>query len=284
MLTHINNDEPMGYVYVNESTSTNNAVTNITESGSAGTDSLFYVTFDTNLQDFDVENRNHRYYDATNIMDCIKSERIQSLLNSNGWFGEFDHPDAELNGQALSPKRLQNVPPDRRAFKIMQPHLVGNILKAKIQSAQGVVGEGFGKEVLAGWIPQFSVRAIASMANRHGKPYVNVRRLITYDAPWFPSHRCAHATSAPIVHARSFGSYVRESADVEIPLKDILVKVGNEDVNVNMICEAFDLTMDDIQGISKDRKHAIIRDGSNTIYAGISPDTVKRINKFFDSF
>ena len=37
----------------------------------------FYITFDTNLQDFDVKNRNQRYYDAQNIWECIQSEKIQ---------------------------------------------------------------------------------------------------------------------------------------------------------------------------------------------------------------
>ena len=113
-----NDDNPIGYMYINESYSSDNSVKNVDTSKKAD---LFYVTFDTNLQDFDVENRNHRYYDGKNIWECIQSDKIQSLLRTGGWFGEFDHPAPEVAGEKLSPERIQNVPPEKRAFKIMNP-------------------------------------------------------------------------------------------------------------------------------------------------------------------
>ncbi len=279
----------MGYVYINESFSSGNDIKNVDTNHHPD---IFYVTFDTNLQDFDVENRNKRYYDASNIMECIHSEKIQSLLRSGGWFGEYSHPSPLIAGQKLSPERIQDVPPECRAFKIMNPKLVGNVLTAKIQSAQGAVGEGFGKEVLAGWIPQFSVRAIAHMVSRHGKPYVIVRRLITYDAPWYPSHAIAHATSSPVVTTKSFTESVHDTIDtvkdkindVMVPLKEILEDVGRTDVNANMIMEAFDLGMDSLVGFDAEKKHVMIRDENNVIYANINPETVKKVNDFYHSF
>lgn len=281
----------IGLMYISESYGTP-SVSNI---DSKNTSDLFYVTFDTNLQDFDVKNRNQRYYDANNIMDCINTEKIQSLLACNGWFGEFDHPAPLLAGEKLSPERIQNVPPDMRAFKIMSPHLEGNILKARIQSAQGSRGEGFGKEVLAGWIPQFSARAIASMIMKNNKPYVMVKKLITYDAPWYPSHKVAHATSEPVVTSKSFNEFKEsveetiESAvdkinDIMVPLKDILLDVGKKDPTTEMICEAFDLTYDNLVGFSDDHKQVIVRDDTNRLFINVNPDTVKMINDFYTSF
>lgn len=253
---------------------------------------LFYVTFDTNLQDFDVKNRNQRYYDANNIMDCIKSERIQSLLKTGGWFGELSHPLNQYADQKLSPERIQDIPPKERAFKIMNPHLDGNVLKATIQSAQGEVGEGFGKEVLAGWQAQFSARAIASMIMKNSKPYVQVRKLITYDAPWFPSHVIAHQTSEAKVHVKSFTESVGtalENAkdminDVMVPLKDILLDIGRTDVTTQMILESFDLTEENLYGFDLAKEHVIIKDENNMIYANINPETVKKVNEFYNSF
>jgi hypothetical protein len=251
-----------------------------------------FITFDTNLQDFDVQNRNHRYYSADNIWECIQSEKIQSLLRTGGWFGEFDHPAPERADEKLSPQRIQNVPPKYRAFKIMSPHLEGNVLKAKIQSAQGTVGEGFAKEVLAGWIPQFSARAIASMISKNGKPYVQVRRLITYDAPWYPSHEIAHATSAPEVRSKAFTESVHETINnakdringILIPLKDILTDIGKTDINVQTVMESFDIGMESLVGVSDNHKQAIIKDDMNTIYCNINPDTAKKVDDFFASF
>ena len=278
----------LGYVYISESVGRPD-VRNI---DTHRTPDVFYVTFDTNLQDFDNENRNHRYYDKSNIWDCIQTEKIQSLLRTGGWFGEFDHPVPTVAGEKLSPERIQNVPPDMRAFKIMDPQMNGNVLTAKIQSAQGARGESFGKEVLAGWEAQFSARAIATMINKMGKPYVLVKRLITYDAPWYPSHKIAHQTSSPKVHSKSFvesAGTALESAkekinDILVPLKDILTDVGMKDPNVEMICEAFDLPLDNLMGFDNSRKHVLIKDENNVVYANINPDSVKRVNDFFTSF
>lgn len=282
-------DTPMGYMYISESFSSDAGIKNVDTKKS---NDLFYVTFDTNLQDFDVMNRNKRYYSASNIMDCIHSEKIESLLKSGGWFGEFEHPIPEKAGDKFSPERIQNVPPSKRAFKIMNPRLSGNVLQAKIQSAQGEVGESFGKEVLAGWIPQFSCRAIANMISKGGKPYVMVKRLITYDAPWYPSHAIAHAISSPKVTTRSFTESVNtclESAKdyingVMVPLKEILMDVGHKDVNAGLILEAFDLSVDNLCGFDLTKEHVIIKDENNVVYANINPTTVKRVNEFYNSF
>lgn len=284
-----NEGNPMGYMYISESFVSDNAIRNV---DTCKRPDLFYVTFDTNLQDFNVENRNHRYYDDKNIWECIQSEKIQSLLRTGGWFGEFDHPAPEIAGEKLSPERIQNVPPEKRAFKIMSPVIHGNVLSAKIQSAQGAVGEGFGKEVLAGWQPQFSCRAIATMTMRAGKPYVMVRRLITYDAPWFPSHAIAHGTSTPKVTTKSFTESVHETfdtaketiKDIMVPLKEILEDVGRTDVNANLIMEAFDLGPESLCGFDNSKEHVILRDDSNYIYANINPKTVKMVNDFYSSF
>lgn len=285
-------EEPIALMYISEAVSpiNNNVVKNMSTNKSAD---LFYVTFETNLQDFDVKNRNQRYYDGDNVMSCIENDpKIQSLLASNGWFGEFEHPELEFEDQKFTPKRLQSVPPQYRAFKILNPRRVGNVLTATIQSAQGTVGEGFGKEVIAGWIPQFSARAVATMTNRNGKPYVMMKKLITYDAPWYPSHAIAHATSKPVVHTKSFTESVKDGINkvkdkingVMIPLKEILEEVGNKDVTTGMILESFDLTNDNLVGFNNSKTKVIIKDEGNIIYANINPETVKKVKDFYSSF
>lgn len=286
-------DEDLGLVFISEAVS-NSDIKNIDgHTENVGGVSLFYVTFDTNLQDFDVKNRNQRYYSAYNIMECIQCERIQSLLRTGGWFGEaFNHPFAELADQKLSPERIQDVPGDKRGFKIMNPHLSSNVLKATIQSAQGEIGESFGKEILAGWQAQFSARAIATMIMKNAKPYVQVRKLITYDAPYFPSHAIAHQTSEAKTHVKTFTESVGtalESAkdkinDIMVPLKEILLDAGRTDVTTQLILESFDLSEDNLMGFDSDKKHILIKDEDNVIYANINPNTVKKVNEFYNSF
>lgn len=252
---------------------------------------LFYVTFDTNLQSFDVINRNQRMYKAKNIMDCIQQEKIQCQLRDGCWFGEFDHPTPEYKDQQLSPERIQNVPPAKRTFKIMNPKLSGNLLQGRIQSAQTEIGIGFAKEILAGWTPSFSCRAIATLKLVDNKPTVDVRRLITYDSVWYPSHKEAHAISTvkPVskiikTYTESVNDIKEKINDVMIPLKEILESVGKTDVNTQMILESFDLNESALQGFDNSRKRVIIKDKDNTIYANISPETKHRVDDFFNSF
>jgi regulator of extracellular matrix RemA (YlzA/DUF370 family) len=48
--------------------------------------------------------------------------------------------------------------------------------------------------------------------------------------------------------------------------------------------EAFDLPMENLYGFSKDHKQVIIKDDNNMVYANINPETVKKVNEFYDSF
>lgn len=283
----LQDESPLGYAYISETCHLcNESVNNLNVNK---INDLFFITFDAILQDFDVENRNHRYYDAQNVWQCIQTEKIQSLLRTGGWFGEFEHPIPILETDKFSAQRIRNVLPEKRAFKIMSPFLCGNKLKARIQSAQGPVGEGFGKEVLAGWIPQFSARSIANMIMKNGKPYVQMKLLITYDAPWYPSHECAQATSAPEITTRSFNESTNsdilvESSDIFLPLKEILVEVGRTDVNAQIIMESFDLCNDDLIGFDKSHKHLIVKESGNTLFVNVDPNTVKKVDDFFASF
>jgi len=283
--------DDMGFVYISEQSIADDRkmLTNIDTYNKNG---IFYITFDTNLQSFGDINRNKRSYNIDNVWSCIQQEKIQCLLRDGCWFGEFNHPTPEFQGQKLSPERIQDVPPDYRTFKIMRPRKAGDLLQATIQSAQTDRGIGFAKEILTGWTPSFSARAIASLKLINGKPTVIVRRLITYDAVWYPSHERAHAISKATAHVKGIKAVVESAGDiikkgmetVLIPLKELLEDVGKTDVSTQMIMESFDLPMESLVGISDDHNHAIIKDEYNTIYANISPKTKKRVDDFFNSF
>ena len=134
------------------------------------------------------------------------------------------------------------------------------------------------------------------MVMRNGKPYVMVRRLITYDAPWYPSHKIAHATSGAKVTTKSFTESVEDTVttmlesakdkikDVMIPLKEILTDVGRRDVTAGLIMESFDLSMDDLCGFNESHDQIIIKDHNNYIYCNIDPKSVDMVNDFYTSF
>ena len=253
---------------------------------------VFYVSFDANLHSFGVMNRNGRQYIADNIWKCItESEKIQSWLADNAWYGEMNHPTQYYKSQELTPERLQDPAMENRSHKILRPRIHGNLLQAHIETASGTeVGVGFAKEIIQGLKPAFSCRAVAVMQMMDGKPTVIIRRLITYDWVLYPSHKEAHIISEPKLVNKMVNVY-KESAGVDeyvpdfmISLKDILKTVGNEDPNTATIMESFNLSFDDLIGFDATHNHAIIKDEDNTIYANISPTTKRRVDDFFASF
>lgn len=279
-------------VYISEQTSPDESIVdNIKVTDNHG---VFFVEFDSILHSFECINRNSRSYMSSNVEECFQTERIQSLLHDNAWYGEMDHPLQITENGKLTPQRLQTIFMPNRSHKIMRPVFKNNLLYAHIQTASGTeAGEGFAKEIIQGLIPAFSCRAIATLKFIKGKPVVVCRKVITYDWVLYPSHKEAHIVSAATgtekrVKTKTITESVKEkfktfSQDIMIPVKELLENVG-VDANVNMVMESFDLSKDDIIGVDTTGTRAIITDNNNTIYANMSPKTIKEVSDFYSSF
>lgn len=284
--------ENMGVMYIAEQTSPDdNKIENLKVVDKGG---VFFVSFDSCLHSFDVINRNNRQYQMENVKECFGTERIQSMLADNAFYGEMDHPLQEFKNQELTPERVQTIKMDRRSHKIMRPVFQNNLLTAHIETASGTeAGRGFASEIVQGLHPAFSCRAIAGLKLINNKPTVIVRKVITYDWVLYPSHKEAHAVSTPVGMTKSIQTVTESvkdtiasfcSKDVFLPLKEILHSVGNKDVNTQMIMESFDLSLDDMIGFTEDKKQAIVQDGRNRMYVNLSKETVDSVNDFFSSF
>lgn len=289
--TRFDNDN-MGYMYIAEESSVygGSPVKNIDVINKNG---VFFVTFDSVLHTFDEINRNQRQYKADNIRECLLTEKIQSLLADNAFYGERDHPTQETENGKLTPERIQAIWMPNRSHIIKRPKIIGDELQAHIETCAGTdVGVGFAKDIIQGLKPAFSCRAIASMKLINGKPTVIVRRLITYDWVLYPSHKRAHMISSPKGVMKSIKAFTESAmdtvkdvvGDVLIPLQEILESVGKTDVNTQMIMESFELTPESLCGFDENHTHAIIKDEDNMIYAKISPQTKRRVDDFFSKF
>lgn len=282
----------MGFVYIAEQTTPDDfEIKNLDVTNKSG---VFFVDFDACLHSFNRINRNQRQYLGDNVWECIeKSERIQSMLKDNSWFGEMDHPTQETVDGKLTPERIQAIWMPNRSHKIMSPRIEGDLLNAHIQTASGTeAGRGMASEIIQGMVPCFSCRAIASLKLLNGKPTVIVKKIITYDWVLFPSHKEATATSSMKGIVKGIKTITESASDrikqmseeVMIPLKEILEYVGHKDPNTQVIMESFDLDMDNLVGFDESKTHAIIKDNTNIIYSKISPDTVKQVKDFYKSF
>lgn len=283
--------DSLGFMFVCEQvTAGNNEVSNIQV---VDKNSIFYVEFDTILQSFDILNRNQRYYDGQNVIDCIyKDPKIVDQMNNNGWFGEMDHPFAKKKGEELTPQRLANPDPGNTSHKIIRPRLEGNLLRAHIQTDAGTsAGMNMAKKIIQGLNAAFSARSIAELTNRGGKPYVMMKKLITYDWVLYPSHPEAHMTTP----ARGVSKSITESAGIDynqpytvesvcIPLKEILEHVSTSSVNAQMIMESFELTTENITGYDSVGKHFIMTDESKRIYVNMEPEVHNKLNGILKEF
>lgn len=279
-------DSDLGLVYISEETNFGmRKADNIKDTSSNG---IVGVEFDTILHTFGDINRNQRSYLSDNVWENIyRSDRIQSELADNSWFGEMDHPMQKTKNNPLTPERLRSIDMTNRSHIIMQPRIVGDTLQAHIRTSCGTqAGEGMAKEIIGNHLkPAFSCRAIANLKLINNKPTVLVKSLITYDWVLYPSHARAHCTTEPTVFKEGTNEPVEVySQDVIIPLKEILEYAGYRDVNVNTIMESFDLNMEDVIGFDKPHKNFMIRDNNNILYVNMRPETKKLVDDFFESF
>ena len=80
---------------------------------------------------------------------------------------------------------------------------------------------------------------------------------------------------------KKFTDFSKECA---IPLTEILENVGQRDVNTQIIMESFDLSKDDLIGFNETGDHIKIKCDNNVIYSKISPECVREVNDFYNSF
>ena len=286
------NNDIMGMVFIEEVTTPEQNM--LKHFDVVDKNGILYVDFESCLHSFDVLNRNSRMYEASNIEECLKTERIQSYLAHGGWFGEMNHPLPKYKDKPLSPERIQDIDMDNTSHKMLNPHVEGNLLISRIQTDAGTdAGMNLARKMIQGFIPAFSCRAIATLVMKGGKPVVVVRKIITYDWVLFQSHREAEQTSKPAKFVSKVANTVNEVTEkvtdavnnnIVIPLKEILENVGRTDVNAQIIMASFELDTNDLVGFTKDNKHMIMRDNNNMIYCDIDAKSRSKVNDFFRSF
>lgn len=206
-----------------------------------------YVEFQATLWSFGHANRMHRRYDKQNAEEVITTdERIQRLKAQNKWRGERNHPNPDIKGTTLTDVRMTIPEPMRTSHFISHDRFEGDRYKAKITTAAGYEpGRGLTAEIIDnGSVPSFSVRLMGVMIPNASPnmPNMKVSKVITFDEVDFPSHQEADAD----IQAR-----IQESAQI-VFFKDLAKYCIDQSENMNVVCESFQLTPDDVIGVSKD--------------------------------
>lgn len=245
-----------------------------------GDKSRFFVTFDSPLHSFGVLNRNKRMYLEKNIMDKICTDPyITEQLRNNSWGGELDHPSAIIDGQDLSANRIGNPDPSHTSHFIRRPCCRGNILWGSIQTDSGTEeGRNLASKIVDGkLIPAFSARSMGELVNMNGNPVVMVKRLITYDEVFYPSHIEARATGVNEENyvCEAVESFENYAGGKVIFFTDLAKMAANNSKETEWLCESFDLTIDSIVGLTEDS--SIVISENKNIY--VQPISDKNIRK-----
>ena len=243
----------------------------------------FYIVFEGILQSFDVLNRNGRMYDATNIMNCIQNDPyIVAMLAQNSWMGELEHPTAIYENQTLSLARLAGVFPNNTSHFIRKPRLEGNLLKATIQTdSSNQSGMNMAIKIVDGKvIPGFSARVLGELKTKNGKPFVDVKKLITYDYVLFPSHKEAlgnvnrpFAESVQMVEKAINGSIIF--------FEELAKDVAKDSEEAQILCESFGLSNDDIIGVTSTGNSVVMKEKSNIYVTPITNEMARKKTKSY---
>ena len=242
--------------------------------------SRFYVTFPAVLQSFnDGLNRNGRCYDQQNIWYCIANDDyVQSMLKQNSWVGEIDHPAPEILGKELTIQRISNPDLKKSSHFIRSPRMVGNNLEANIQTdSSNENGMNMAIKIVDGKIvPCFSARVFGTKAPNSNK--VIVRKLVTYDWVLYPSHRTAQAKiHQPIMESVQECEQITGAKIIFFP-EIAKMAAGNED-EVKFLCERFELSEEDIIGITATGNSVVLAEGANVYIQPITSEQVRNKTK-----
>lgn len=244
--------------------------------------SRFFVTFPAILQSFNCgSNRNGREYDFDNITRLLRTdEYITENLSHNSWMGELDHPNTDNEGESLTVARIANVDMRKASHYIRSPRGTDDkrFVKANIQTDSSTEdGMTLAIRIVDGHVvPCFSARVLGT--KRPGSNIVNVRKLVTYDCVLFPSHKEATAQiNQPLMESVNEAERMMGCKIVYFP-ELAKMAAGNSD-ETKYLCEAFNLTEDDIIGVTKTGNSIVLNENGNTYVQPISSSIIRKRTK-----
>jgi hypothetical protein len=242
---------------------------------------LFYVRFNTFLQEFNVKNRNRRSYAQGPMAQSLQAPHIAELLDKKTWLGEAGHP------QTTDVARILTIDPKLTSHRINSIRLENNFLKGEVETLDdGHYGTQMTKNILQGLEPAFSLRALASLIKQgDGSSLMNSKcHIVTYDWVILPSHASAYRdTTTPIQKVvksvQADGNSVTESALVPVIESQIMDYIKLESNNVKLVSNVCEVALESMK-LTPDMKHVILREGTNTYAVKVEEKIKHDVRRF----
>ena len=241
---------------------------------------MFYVTFETCLQSFDVLNRNKRNYMLRPMMEAMRADHLLELMAQGTWCGENGHPDSN------DIKRILSIDMTKICHRINTVDFRGNLLYGQIQTLNDDMwGKQFTMHVLQGLTPSFSLRALAAITKmRDGTGVIKTKpHIVTYDRVILPSHKEAYmnkevpvtltqtATENMQVTEESFlpadGNSFADSTSVieSSKIPEALDFIKEDSKNVKELANWFNANMDSVKLVNENTVSIETEDGDKMI-------------------
>lgn len=213
------------------------------------------------LQEANEKNRNGRFYDSRDLFPQLTAPRTVELLKTGNLRAENGHP---LSKELI---RQQTIDPNKTVAIFLKLWTEGNLIKALFRGTNDAKGEEFNSDLLDGFSPSWSLRALGSIQNTSRGAEVKGIKVITWDRVIYPSHPRAYtdgivSESGNIISESSrLGGNTKEShifleqndPGMLIPItnQSVINYIKSESANFKAIKESYDLLYNDIELINR---------------------------------
>ena len=197
------------------------------------------------LQEANEKNRNGRFYDSNELFPQITAPRTQELIQHGELRAENGHPLSK------DIQRQSTIDPNNTVAIFLKLWTDGNFIKAHARGTNNEKGEEFNQDLLDGFSPAWSLRALGSIINTGRGAEVKNPKIITWDRVIYPSHPRAYTQGI-----------VSESSSIVVPNNDpgMLIPITNnqvidyikhESANLRQVMETFEIFYDNIELVNE---------------------------------
>lgn len=223
------------------------------------------------LQEADEVNRNRRFYAKEELFPQITSPRITELLNKGELRAENGHP---LSKDIV---RQSQIDPNNTVAIFLKLWTEGNFIKAFVRGTNNAKGEEFNSDLLDGFKPAWSLRALGSIENTNRGAEVKGLKIITWDRVIYPSHPRAYTQG--LVTEGCSGIIEKDDPGMLIPItnQNVIDYIKEESANYKNVLEQFELMYDHIELINNNSQVKLTSKDGNIYVVNIESYIQKEI-------
>lgn len=197
------------------------------------------------LQEANEKNRNGRFYDSNELFPQITAPRTQELIQHGELRAENGHPLSK------DIQRQSTIDPNNTVAIFLKLWTDGNFIKAHARGTNNEKGEEFNQDLLDGFSPAWSLRALGSIINTGRGAEVKNPKIITWDRVIYPSHPRAYTQG--IVSESSSIVVPNDDPGMLIPITNnqVIDYIKHESANLRQVMETFEIFYDNIELVNE---------------------------------